>query len=123
MTQFLNGTQTTETLVNVSDIVARVGRNEMILVDVRGTQEVDVTGIAKGAIHIPLLNIPAMTDPNSPECLKVFKSGAPVALYCATGVRSRKAAEQLLAFGHSVAVNIGGLKDWAEAGGAVVSAN
>ena len=119
MTQMLNGAQIAESAISISDIVARVGRNEMILVDVRGAQELEVTGIAKGAIHIPLLEIPAKADPSNVECLAIFKIGAPVALYCASGVRSRKAAELLLEYGHAVAINIGGLRDWAEAGGAI----
>lgn len=113
-------TQSAPTFDPVADlpaIIASVARKEMILVDVRGIQEVEVSGIAQGAIHIPLLQIPAMADPASPECLDVFKLGLPVALYCATGVRSGKAAQQLQEYGHAYAVNIGGLKDWTGAGG------
>ncbi|MCB2111393.1 MAG: sulfurtransferase [Defluviimonas sp.] len=102
-----------------SDIVARVGTGEIVLIDVREAGELAAFGRAEGALHVPLAVLRMKCDPSCPECLAELKSGRPIALYCASGARSQMAAQVLKSLGHGEVVNLGGLGDWIAAGGAV----
>lgn len=90
-----------------------------LLVDLRSAREVAATGLARGARHIPLADFAAAATPGDPAFVPELRDGRPVILYCATGVRSQIAGGYLLAAGHPAVWNLGGLRDWVEAGGAV----
>ncbi|MCX7888983.1 MAG: rhodanese-like domain-containing protein [Rhodobacteraceae bacterium] len=106
----------------VAEVVAEVAAGRMALIDVRETAEIRASGLAKGAIHIPLGLIPTRTDPAAPDRPAALADGRPVALYCASGGRSGRAAQIMRQLGYAEVVNIGGLGDWVAAGGQVVSA-
>ncbi len=101
------------------EAVRRAQAGEMVLVDVRDVSEVKATGKARGARHIPLMLLQTRADPRSPECDPALKAGRPVAVYCASGARSQMAAGMLMQMGHGEVYNIGGLSDWARAGGEI----
>jgi rhodanese-related sulfurtransferase len=102
----------------LADIVNRVALGEMTLVDVRDHSEVAM-GKAAGAVHVPLMRLQDMATPSHPDCHAAFKSGKPIALYCASGARSGMAARILAQLGYEDVTNIGGLGHWAQAGGAI----
>jgi rhodanese-related sulfurtransferase len=58
-------------------------------------------------------------DPDSPYHGKAFAKDKTVILYCASGGRSALAAKVLKDMGYSNVYNVGGFKDWVDAGGAV----
>ncbi|MFN7224539.1 MAG: rhodanese-like domain-containing protein [Paracoccaceae bacterium] len=101
----------------ISDIAAKVARNEITLIDVRELAEVKASGKAKGAIVIPLSLIPLKANPSQPGCeLDISK---PVAVYCASGGRSGMAVQTLARLGFHDVLNLGGLHDWTAGGGQI----
>ena len=89
----------------------------VVLVDVREPDEIALSGKAAGALEIPLGRIAALGDPRAPGFEPRLGQGRPIAVYCAAGIRSGKAAAMLRSFGLE-AHNIGSLDDWTRAGGA-----
>ena len=105
--------------LNAADAIARSGRGEITIIDVREMAEVAASGKAQGAVHVPLMLIGMRCDPKSPEFLVALDPARPVALYCASGGRSQRAAEMLAGMGFAEVYNIGGLGDWHAAGGGI----
>ena len=98
------------------EAIARKG--EVTLIDVREAAEVKASGLAAGALHIPLSLVAMKADPKSPDFDARIAQGKPVCVYCASGGRSGMAAQALSKLGYE-AHNIGGLGDWVSAGGTV----
>lgn len=107
------------TSLSAQDALTRVKAKELILIDVRDGSEVSASGKAAGALHVPLAVLRMKCDPASPECLAELATDRPVALYCASGARSQMAARMLTEMGYGEVYNIGGLRDWHAAGGAI----
>ena len=103
--------------LSVPQIMAMLGRDEISLIDVREMGEVKASGKAQGAQVIPLSILGLKCDPSSTDCM--IAHDKPVALYCASGGRSSMAAQTLSRMGYAQVYNIGGLGDWAAAGGQV----
>lgn len=92
--------------------------DRITLLDVREMAEVQASGKASGALHIPLALLPLRADPNSPDHEARLDPKKPLAVYCAAGARANRAAQILTAYGYK-AHNIGGFGDWCAAGGEV----
>lgn len=97
--------------ISAKDAIAKHARGEITVLDVREASEVQASGKAEGAHHIPLSMVPLMAKDKLPV-------GKPVAVYCAVGGRAGMAAQALAQMGYE-AHNIGGFGDWANAGGPV----
>lgn len=95
-----------------------IAAGRLVLIDVREVAEAQASGLAEGARLIPLSLLPLKCDPRQPGC--ELPQGVPVAVYCAAGGRSGMAAETLRRMGYGEVTNLGGLGDWAAAGGKVV---
>jgi rhodanese-related sulfurtransferase len=85
-------------------------RDGAVLVDVREDSEWNA-GHAPQALHIRLADISTASGQLVP--------GKPVVVMCASGIRSRAAAEQLRAIGFAATSLNGGLAAWRAAGGPV----
>lgn len=118
MFSFLNPAARTAQMTP-TEAVARAARGEITLLDVREHAEVAATGRAKGALHVPLALLPMRADPRHPDYKPTLVQGKPIAVYCASGARSARAAQILAGLGYGDVVNIGGLGDWRAAGGAI----
>ena len=105
--------------LSAADAVARARRGELLVIDVRDIGELTASGRAEGALHVPLMTFKMKCDPSSPECLVELSLDRPIALYCASGARSQMAARMMSAMGYREVHNIGGLRDWQAAGGAI----
>ena len=104
--------------LSVQEIAAKVAQCQMLLIDVREIAEVKASGRAEGALVIPMSILSLMADPHQPN--PPLQQGVPVAVYCASGGRSGMAADLLAKLGYGPVTNLGGLRDWASAGGRIV---
>ncbi len=104
--------------LTVAEVATQVASGAVLLVDVREKAELQASGTAKGAIHIPVSLIAMKADPKGPDFDKRFE-GKTIAVFCASGGRSGMAAQALEKLGYS-AQNLGGFGNWVQGGGAVV---
>ncbi len=98
---------------------AMIAKGGALVVDVRDAPELAMTGTVAGARHVSRGMLEFRADPASPYHDADFDPARPVLVYCASGGRSALAGKVLKDMGYSQVFNIGGFKDWAEAGGAV----
>ena len=106
--------------MTLQDVMAKVASGETLLVDVRERTEVQASGTAKGAIHIPVSLIVMKADPKGPAFDTRFKDKT-VAVFCASGARSGMAAQALQKLGYE-AMNLGGFAGLVQGGVAVTRA-
>jgi rhodanese-related sulfurtransferase len=92
---------------------------DTVVVDVRDAPEVEQSGKVAGAVHIPRGMVEFRADPESPYFDEHFAKDKSVIVYCAGGGRAALSGQALKEMGYSEVYNLGGFKDWAEAGGAV----
>ncbi len=93
--------------------------NGAVIVDIRDSAEVAATGKAAGAVHIPRGSLEFKADLSSPTAEKSLALDKPVILHCASGGRAALAGKLLIDMGYEKVYNLGGFKDWFEAGGKV----
>ena len=96
-----------------------IARGNTLVVDVRDGTEVAASGKVAGAVHVSRGMLEFRADPDSPYHDQNFDRGKTVIVYCASGGRSALSGKLLKDMGYSKVFNLGGFKDWAEAGGAV----
>lgn len=87
-----------------------------VLVDVREAGELQQTGKAEGALAIPRGLLEFKADPDNAMADPALSRDVPVILYCAAGGRAALAGKTLQEMGYARVLNMGGFKDWAEAG-------
>ena len=92
---------------------------DVILVDVRDAAEVKASGKAKGAVAVSRGLLEFRADPESPMHDAAFDRAKTIIVYCASGGRSALAGKTLKDMGYKDVRNLGGFKDWVEAGGEV----
>lgn len=96
-----------------------LARDDVLFVDVRDGTELAQTGKVRGAVHASRGMLEFKADPKSPFHDPVFDPDKTVVLYCASGGRSALAGKALLDLGYKRVRNLGGFKDWLDAGHAV----
>ena len=104
--------------LTLAEVMAKAQAGEITLLDVREAAEVQASGTAAGALHIPLAMVPLKADPTAPDRPPGLDTAKPVAVFCASGIRSGKAVAALQKLGYA-AQNIGGFSAWVAAGGPV----
>ncbi|MBC2835813.1 rhodanese-like domain-containing protein [Paragemmobacter straminiformis] len=114
----MSGFDTSLPRLTATEAQALAAKGELLLLDVREAAELQASGKAKGALHVPVALVPMKADPKSPDFDRRFDPAIPVAVYCAAGGRAGMAAQTLGRLGYR-AQNIGGFADWCAAGGAV----
>ncbi len=98
---------------------AMIAKGNVLLLDVREPAEVAASGLAEGAVNVPRGLLEFRADPESPMHDPVFDRDKTVLLYCAAGGRAALAGKVLKDMGYMDVHNLGGFKDWADAGGPV----
>ncbi len=89
-------------------------------VDIRDIRELDRDGRVPGAFHAPRGMLEFWVDPESPYAKEIFVSGKKFMFFCAGGLRSALAAQQLQRMGLEPVCHLeGGFRAWKEAGGAI----
>ena len=109
----------------VPGISAEDARQKMesgaLLLDVREPNELEASGTAQGAHHVPRGLLEFRADPESPLHDPALTPDRPVVLFCAAGGRAALAGKTLKDMGYTEVYNLGGFKDWQEAGGPVTA--
>ena len=96
-----------------------IAQGNALVVDVRETPEAEQTGKVAGAVHVSRGLLEFRADPDSPSHDKNFAKDKNVIVYCASGGRSALSGKLLKDMGYERVYNLGGFKDWADAGGKV----
>jgi rhodanese-related sulfurtransferase len=105
--------------ISPQDAAALIGRDNVLVVDVRDGAELQSAGKVKGATHVSRGMLEFRADPESPYHDKAFGRDKTVLVYCASGGRSALAGKTLQDLGYKDVRNLGAFKDWVESGGAV----
>jgi len=97
----------------------KIAAGNALLVDVRDAPEVEKSGKAAGAVHIPRGMLEFRADPESPYHDQNFAKDKTVILYCGSGGRSALSGQALKEMGYGEVYNMGSFGDWTDSGGAV----
>ena len=92
-----------------------------VFIDLREPAELAASGTVPGALPIPRGLLEFRADPESPDRNPAFQKPV-VITYCASGGRAALAGKLLQEIGYKDVRNLGGFKDWVEAGGEVAKA-
>jgi rhodanese-related sulfurtransferase len=98
---------------------AMIAKGDVLVVDVRDPPEVAASGKIAGSVNVSRSMLEFRADPNSPYYDPRFDKSKNVILYCASGGRSALGGKLLKDMGYEKVFNLGGFKDWSDAGGAV----
>ena len=96
-----------------------IAKGNALVVDVRDGPEVQASGKVAGAVHVSRGMLEFRADPDLPSHDKNFSKDKEVIVYCGSGGRAALAGKMLKDLGYERVYNLGGFKDWADAGGAV----
>lgn len=96
-----------------------IAKGDTVVVDVRDAMELKQGGKVAGAVHVPRGMLEFRADPDSPYHDKNLARDKTIIVYCASGGRSALGGKTLKDFGYNKVYNLGGFKDWVEAGGKV----
>ncbi len=105
--------------ISPEEVKKLLGRDDVLIVDVRDDGEVAESGKVQGAIHVSRCMLEFRADETTPYHNEAFAKDKTVVLYCASGGRSALGGKALLDLGYSDVRNLGGFQAWVEAGGAV----
>ena len=105
--------------ISGKEAIDMVANGDAVLIDIRDSAELTQTGKAAGSVHIPRGSLEFKADLTSPTAEKSLAYDKPVILHCASGGRAALAGKLLKEMGYQTVYNLGGFKDWVEAGGKV----
>ena len=105
--------------ISAAEAMALARDPQVVLLDVRDAAEVKASGKAKGALHVSRGLVEFRADPESPMHDAAFDRAKTIIAYCASGGRSALVGKTLKDMGYKDVRNLGGFKDWVEAGGEV----
>ena len=96
-----------------------IASGNTLVVDVRDAPEVEMSGKIAGAHHVSRGMLEFRADPDSPYHDSIFRKARTVLIYCASGGRAALGGKALKDMGYQQVFNLGGFKDWVEAGGEI----
>jgi rhodanese-related sulfurtransferase len=106
--------------VTVADALKLKDDPSVTFVDIRDIRELDRDGRIPGAFHAPRGMLEFWVDPESPYYKEIFGSGKKFMFFCAGGMRSALAAQQLQRMGLEPVCHLaGGFGAWKAAGAPV----
>ena len=107
--------------IGPEEVKGLVGRDDILVVDVRDDAEVAAGGRVEGALHVTRGMLEFRADEATPYHNEAFSKDKTVILYCASGGRAALAGKALLELGYKDVRNMGGFQSWVDAGGKVAS--
>jgi rhodanese-related sulfurtransferase len=106
--------------IPAEEAIKLVGRDDVVLVDIRDVRELQRDGKVPGAFHCPRGMLEFWIDPSGPYFKPVFGEDKKFVFFCAGGLRSALAAQTAQRMGLKPVAHIkGGFGDWKKAGGPV----
>lgn len=106
--------------LDVKSVQRERAEGDVVLVDIRESEERERTGSIPGAVHLPRGMLEFYADPATPYYRDELAPGKRVVLHCASGGRSALAAQTLATMGYSNVAHLdGGFTAWKAAGGPV----
>lgn len=102
--------------ISPDDARKMVAEKNAVIVDVRDAPELQANGKIPGSIHIPRGMIEFRADSETPYHDANLTKDRPIILHCASGGRSALSGKTLKDMGYTNVYNLGGFKDWVEAG-------
>jgi rhodanese-related sulfurtransferase len=105
--------------ISVHEAKQLAGKPNVVFVDLREPPEVAASGKVAGALTIPRGLLEFRADPESALHEAAFDRAKTIITYCASGGRAAMAGKTLKDMGYTDVRNLGGFKDWAEAGGEI----
>ena len=105
--------------ISPDELRAMQRRGSVSVVDVREDDEVRESGKIPGAVAIPRGLLEFRADPAMPSHDPRLNPENDVVLYCGGGSRAALAGKALVDLGYSRVYNVGGFRDWCEAGGEI----
>ncbi|WP_300032428.1 rhodanese-like domain-containing protein [uncultured Roseobacter sp.] len=105
--------------IETKDLIAMVGREDVLIVDIRDVRERQRSGFIPGSFHAPRGMIEFWVDPKSPYYKDEFAGGKKYVFHCASGWRSALTVATLQDMGFEAAHLKEGFSTWEEQGGPV----
>ncbi len=105
--------------VSLEKVKSLMGREDVLIVDVRDDGEVASTGKVQGALHVSRGMLEFRADETTPYHNEAFSKDKTIILYCASGGRAALGGKALLGLGYKNVSNMGGFPAWVESGGDV----
>jgi rhodanese-related sulfurtransferase len=105
------------TTIKLEEAKTRLGRDDVVFVDLRDVRELEREGMIPGAFHCPRGMLEFWLDPESPYHKDVFASGKEFVFYCNAAWRSALAADTAQQMGLPRVLDMdGGFTAWKNAG-------
>jgi rhodanese-related sulfurtransferase len=105
------------TTIGIDEAKARLGRDDVVFVDLRDVRELEREGMVPGAFHCPRGMLEFWLDPDSPYHKDVFAADKEFVFYCNGAWRSALAADVAQQMGLERVVEMaGGFTEWKKKG-------
>ena len=106
--------------ISLQDARSRLGKDDVVFVDVRDVRELEREGKVPGAFHCPRGMLEFWLDPDSPYHKDVFAADKEFVFYCNGAWRSALAADVAQQMGLERVVEMdGGFAEWKKKGSPV----
>ena len=105
--------------INPEEVKPLIGRDDVLIVDVRDDGEVASTGKVRGSLHVSRGMLEFRADETTPYHNEALSKDKTIILYCASGGRSALGGKALLDLGYKDVRNLGAFQSWVDAGGDV----
>ena len=103
--------------VTPDQLAAELASGDVVVVDIRDSQDREHNGYIPGSIHVPRVALEFVADPKSPFNDARLGPERRVVLHCALGLGSALATARLNEMGYETAANLeGGYEAWVAAG-------
>ena len=103
--------------ISLEDARSRLGKDDVVFVDVRDVRELEREGMVPGAFHCPRGMLEFWLDPDSPYHKDVFAADKEFVFYCNGAWRSALAADVAQQMGLERVVEMdGGFAEWKKKG-------
>lgn len=105
--------------IETADAIAMVGRDDVLIVDLRDVRERQRSGFIPGSFHCPRGMVEFWVDPDSPYYKEEFAADKTFLFHCASGWRSAITVATLQDMGFEASHLKEGFSTWEKQGGPV----